>query len=171
MSDVVVTLRPWAEGDLVVLERNDTEEMTAYLGGSEGPARLRERHERFLRDQAAGIAWPFTVWATDEAEAVGSVLYWYIEHNGQDAFECGWAIAPPYQGKGYATQSVRLAVAHAAKHGDRDLMYAFPRIDNAPSNALAKAAGFEFVGIEDFEYPKGVPIKVNTWLLDLRTLR
>jgi RimJ/RimL family protein N-acetyltransferase len=171
MSESVVTLRPWSDSDLAVLERNDTEEMTAYLGGSEGPAKLAKRHERFLQDQAAGIAWPFTVWATGEAEAVGSVLYWHTKHEGHEAFECGWAIARPYQGKGYATRSVRLILAHAARHGDRDLMYAFPRIDNAPSNAVAKAAGFRFVNVEDFEYPKGVPIKVNTWLVDLRTLR
>lgn len=169
MSDVV-TLRPWAEGDLEVLERNDTDEMTAFLGGPEGPAKLRKRHERFLHDQASGIASPFTVRAAGETEAVGSVVYWYTEHNGQDVLECGWAIAPRHQGKGYATRSVRLLVAHAAKRGDRDLMYAFPRIDNAPSNALAEAVGFRFVGVEDFEYPKGVPIKVNSWLLDLRTL-
>jgi RimJ/RimL family protein N-acetyltransferase len=170
-SDAKVSLRAWTSADLGVLQRNDTADMTAYLGGPEGPEKLLERHERFLRQQTEGIAWPFTVWVETEPEAVGSVLYWYSEHHGQAVYECGWAIATPYQGKGYATRSIRLALEHAAANGDRDRMYAFPRVDNAASNAIARAAGFSFVGVEDFEYPKGVPIKVHTWLFDLRALR
>ena len=171
MRDAQVRLRAWTSADQPVLERNDTAEMTAYLGGPEGADKLLKRHERFLRDQADGTTWPFTVWVETEPEAVGSVLYWYSEHHGQAVYECGWAIATRYQGRGYASRSIRLALEHAAAHGDRELMYAFPRVDNAGSNALARAAGFEFVAVEDFEYPKGVPIKVNTWLFDLRALR
>lgn len=50
-------------------------------------------------------------------------------------------------------------------------MFAFPRVDNIASNALARSAGFVNTGVEDFEYPKGVPITVNAWAFDLRTLR
>lgn len=50
-------------------------------------------------------------------------------------------------------------------------MYAFPRVDNTASNALAHSEGFLNTGPMDFEYPKGVAIKVNSWVFDLRTLR
>ena len=62
-------------------------------------------------------------------------------------------------------------VRHAAEHGERSEMLAFPRIDNAPSNALCRTVGFAQRGEADFEYPKGNPIRVNVWAFDLTTLR
>jgi RimJ/RimL family protein N-acetyltransferase len=172
MSDDDVRIEAWTEADLPVLERNDTPEMTRFLGGPEGPEKLRRRHETlFLEAQHAGIAHPFTVWARGEPEAVGSVAYWNSQHAGAEVYECGWAIATRYQSRGYARRGIRLVLEHAATHGGRELIYAFPRIDNGPSNALAERAGFTNTGVEDFEYPKGVPIKTNAWVFDLRTLR
>ena len=39
----------WSAGDLSVLERANTPEMTSYLGGPETDDQLRERHARYLR--------------------------------------------------------------------------------------------------------------------------
>lgn len=50
-------------------------------------------------------------------------------------------------------------------------MWAFPRVDNAASNAVCRSSGFRFVGVQGFEYPKGVPIQVNAWVVDLGDLR
>lgn len=48
-----------------------------------------------------------------------------------------------------------------------EMIYAFPRIDNAPSNRICEKAGMTNTGPEPFEYPKGVPITCNAWVFDL----
>jgi RimJ/RimL family protein N-acetyltransferase len=164
-----VTLRAWTDDDLAVLLAQDSVEMTRFLGGPEGEDRVRRRHEKYLREQAEGITWPFTVRAN--GTPVGSVVYWKMVHDGHDAYEIGWGILPAYQGHGYGARGVHLAVAHAARHGDRDTVYAFPRVDHAASNGIARSAGFQLDGETEGEYPVGVKIRVNSWSVDLRELR
>jgi RimJ/RimL family protein N-acetyltransferase len=166
-----LTIRPWAADGLAVLLAQDSAEMTRYLGGPEGEERVRRRHEKYLLEQAEGVTWPFTVWAASAPEPVGSVVYWNMEHDGHDAYEVGWGILPAHQGHGYGARGVRLAVAHAARHGDRDRVYAFPRVDNDASNGIARSAGFRLDGETEGEYPVGVKIRVNSWSFDLRALR
>lgn len=166
-----IRLRPWTDDDLAVELRNNAPEMTALLGGPLDEDTVRRRHERLLRGQADGTVSPFTVWADGADEPVGTAAYWETEHGGRPVYECGWFVFVPYQRRGYAGRAVRLLLEHAAMRGDRDTVFAFPRTDNAPSNALARSAGFVDTGVEDFEYPKGVPIRVNAWRFDLRALR
>ncbi|RZU63966.1 RimJ/RimL family protein N-acetyltransferase [Microterricola gilva] len=162
-----ITLRPWGHGDLAVLERSNTQEATRFLGGPESAEALANRHARFLRLWREGEARMFAVESSREAEAVGSIGYWKKSWQGEDVYETGWSIATPYQGRGLATQALAACVADAARHGERRWMLAFPRIDNAASNALCRAAGFTLRGEEDFEYPKGTPIRSNVWAFDL----
>ncbi|MEY9951825.1 GNAT family N-acetyltransferase [Leifsonia sp. EB34] len=166
-----VRLQPWTEADLAVELRNNAEDMTTFLGGPQAEEVVRGRHERFLRGQADGTISPFTVRSDAVDEPVGAAAYWQIEHHGEAVYECGWFIFVPFQRRGYAQAAVRLLLEHAASRGDRDTMLAFPRVDNAASNALARSAGFVNTGVEDSEYPKGVPITVNAWAFDLRALR
>jgi RimJ/RimL family protein N-acetyltransferase len=170
MGDDSVRIQPWTEADLAVELRNNSPEMTAFIGGPLDESVVRARHERFLKGQVDGTGAQFTLWSDAEPEPVGTVGYWQIEHDAQKAYECGWFVFPPYQRRGLARRGVRLLLEHAAR-GDRDVMYAFPPVDNTPSNAVARAEGFVNTGVEDFEYPKGVPIKVNAWAFDLRSLR
>ena len=171
MSDDDVRLRPWTDDDLAVELRNNAPEMTTYLGGPLDEEVVRRRHERFLRGQADGTVSPFTVWTDGVTEPVGTAGYWQIEHHGLPVLECGWFVFVPYQHRGYARRAIKLLLEDAAAHGGRDTMFAFPRVDNPASNALARSAGFVNTGEEDGEYPKGVPIRVNAWAFDLRTLR
>jgi RimJ/RimL family protein N-acetyltransferase len=46
-------------------------------------------------------------------------------------------------------------------------VYAFPSVDNAPSNAICRKVGFELLGEKDFEYPPGNPLRCNEWRFDL----
>ncbi|MCU1422255.1 MAG: hypothetical protein JWN36_1906, partial [Microbacteriaceae bacterium] len=104
-----VTLRAWTADDLAVLLAQDSVEMTRFLGGPEGEDRVQRRHGKYLREQAEGVTWPFTIWADDAR--VGSVVYWKMAHDGHDAYEIGWGILPAHQGHGYGARAVRLAVA------------------------------------------------------------
>lgn len=166
-----IDIRPWTDDDRAVLAHNDTPAMTAFLGGPEGEDGVERRHALFLRQQRDGIAWPFTVWSSEHDEAVGSVVYWLVEHAGEAAYECGWAIATRHQGRGYARGALRMLLEHAAQHGERETVYAFPRVDNVASSALARSVGFEHRGVEGFEYPVGVPIDVDVWAFALARLR
>lgn len=162
-----VTLRPWGDGDLAVLERSNTPEMTRFLGGPESAEALARRHARFLQLWRDGDARMFVVESSREAEPVGSIGYRTKRWQGEDVYETGWSIATAYQGRGLATQALAACVADAARQGDRRWLLAFPRTDNAASNALCQAAGFTLRGEEDFEYPKGTAIRSNVWAYDL----
>lgn len=162
-----VTLRRWGDGDLAVLERSNTPEMTRYLGGPETVEALANRHARFLRLWSEGEARMFAVESSRETEPVGSIGYWKKSWQGDDVYETGWSIATPYQGRGLATLALAACVADAATQHDRRWLLAFPRTDNVASNALCRAAGFTFRSEEDFEYPKGTPIRSNVWAYDL----
>jgi RimJ/RimL family protein N-acetyltransferase len=169
--DKEVALHPWTVDDLPVLQRSNTPEMTAFLGGPEPTEQLEKRHANFLRLWEEGEASMFTIAVESEAVRVGSVGYWKRTWNDTDVFEAGWSVATQFQGRGIAARALDACLHHAAEHGERDEMLAFPRIDNAPSNALCRTVGFHQRGEADFEYPKGNPIRVNVWAFDLATLR
>ena len=164
-----VAIRPWSADDLMVLERNNAPEMTLHLGGPESPEKVRDRHERYQRHWLEGTAWMFTARVDDEP--VGLVGYWNTTHEGRDVFECAYGILPEFQGRGLAAAAMQDCLAHAALHGTRDDVYAYPKVTNGPSNALCKRLGFVLEGEQDFEYPKGHPIRANAWRYALSPLR
>lgn len=169
MTPRPIDIRPWSADDLPVLERNNTPEMTVHLGGPESRAKLLDRHERYQRGWREGTARMFTAWLDDEP--VGLVGYWNVSHQGRDVYECAYGIFPSYQGRGLAAAAMTACLRHAAQHGSRDEMYAYPNVTNGPSNALCQRLGFELEGELDFEYPKGHPIRANAWCYLLAWLR
>lgn len=166
-----VTLRPWSADDLPVLEQTNAPDMTTHLGGPETPEKLRDRHERYQRGWTDGVAWMFTVHTAEEPDPVGIVGFWNTTHEGHDVFECAYAIVPAFQGRGLAGAATLACLEYAATHGTRDDVYAFPNVTNSPSNALCERVGFELEGEQDFEYPKGHPIRANAWRYRLSRLR
>jgi RimJ/RimL family protein N-acetyltransferase len=171
--DVQVSLERWGPADQIVIERSNTPEMTVYLGGPESPEQVMARHAKFLRFWETGEASMFRIVVAGEREAVGSIGYWRTEWEGRPVYETGWSIHSAHQGRGIASRALAACLRHAAEHGEpeRSDIVAFPRIDNTASNALCRRAGFVFRGEQDFEYPKGRPIRVNAWVFDLRALR
>ena len=157
-----LTLEKWDESGFAILERCNTPEMTVYLGGPESPEKLADRHRRYLNFADTGRdAWPQRVLL--DGVPVGSVGYW----DDEDAFEMGWAVLPEYQGRGLATASVELALAHAAANGLRDSVTANPGVANLGSNAVARNAGFTLLGPHEIEYPVGTLMLANLWRYDL----
>jgi RimJ/RimL family protein N-acetyltransferase len=86
-------------------------------------------------------------------------------------YETGWAVLPEYQRRGIAALAVRAVAARAAAEGTRRHLHAYPSVDNGPSNAVCRKAGFELLGVCDFEYPPGHQVRCNDWRLDLDALR
>ena len=162
-----VELRPWAEGDLALLHRlMGDPAMTRYLGGPETPEKINERHERYLRvDPGQGRM--FAIVVGSERAAAGVIGYWDMEWQGRAVWETGWSVLPEFQGQGVATRAALLVIEQARAENTRRFLHAFPAVENRPSNAVCRKAGFTLQGPYDFEYPPGHPLRCNDWSMDL----
>lgn len=170
-SERNVWLERWQVEDLPVLERSNTPEMTVFVGGPESDQQIVTRHAKFLHLWETGDARMFRIRSSSVAEPVGSVGYWKKRWRDRDVYETGWSVHSAHQGHGIASTALSDCLQHAADNGERDQVFAFPRTDNAASNALCARTGFTLVGEADFEYPKGHPIRVNEWMFDLTARR
>lgn len=169
-----VRLVSWSEEDYPLLVRLNSPEMTEHLGGPETDEALADRHRRYLVAARSGMihekdstypAYVFKVVVEDVP--VGNVNFWEREWQGRSVYEMGWGIVPEFQGRGLATEAVKAAIDVARGLGSRDLIHAFPSVDNGPSNAICRKAGFELIGPVEFEYPKGHWMQCNDWRLSL----
>jgi len=162
-----VALRPYGEGDLWLLRRVLGEpDMTRYLGGSESPAAIEARHHRYVTadPESNGL---FVIVSGPEAEAVGWVGFWESEWRGELVWECGWNVVPEMQGRGVATAAAARMIAAVRDRRRHRYLHAFPNVANAASNALCRTLGFELIGAEEVEFPKGHFMRCNDWRFDL----
>ena len=91
-----IELRRWSTEDLPVLQRANTPEMTAHLGGPETEEQLVERQARYLRLNDSGQACMLRI--DVDGVPAGGIGYWETDHDGVRAFEAGWGVEPPWQG-------------------------------------------------------------------------
>ncbi|MET7832040.1 Protein N-acetyltransferase, RimJ/RimL family [Micromonospora sediminicola] len=156
----------WGVDDLALLRALNVPEVRAHTGGPETDEQVRARHERYLRGPGPRSGNMFTV-VTPDGTRVGSVGFWPREWRGEQVYEMGWAVLPAHQGRGLATAAVRAVVAAARAAGDRRFAHAYPSVDNPPSNAVCRKAGFTLLGETEFEYPPGRLMRSNDWRIDL----
>ncbi|BDE39126.1 N-acetyltransferase GCN5 [Streptomyces anthocyanicus] len=159
-----VCLVPWAEGDLWLLRRTNSPEMTVHLGGPESEERLLARHRRYV-EPAPGQMYRVTL--ADGGETVGSVGYWQRTWRDTEVWETGWGVLPEFQGRGLAVRAARAVREVARTTGTHRYLHAFPGVGHAASNAVCRGAGFTLLGQVDAEYPKGRWIRSNDWRVDL----
>ena len=163
-----VRLEVWSEGDLPLLRRLlGDPAMTEHLGGPESEEKLAERQAKYERIGDTGAGRMFKIVDEATGEAVGSVGYWEKDWRGGTVYETGWSVLPEHQGRGLASEATRLVVDEARGQQRHRYLHAFPSVENAPSNAICRKLGFELLGAQDFEYPKGHWMRCNDWRLDL----
>ncbi len=166
---IEVVIRPYTESDLLILERTlANQRMMNYLGGPESDDKLRGRHRKFVAMSLdPGLGCMFVIVAG--AEDVGTVGYWEKDQAGEMVWETGWMVVPEFQGRGIATESMKLLIKNVAWLGRHRYLYAFPSVENLPSNAICRRLGFELEKEEAFEYPpgSGKMMRCNDWRLDL----
>jgi RimJ/RimL family protein N-acetyltransferase len=139
--------------------------MTEHLGGPEAPEKTVERQGRYerLADSGRGRMFKIVV----GGEPAGSVGYWEREWRDEQVWEIGWSVLPAFQGRGVAGLATAQAIAAAEADGGHGAVHAYPSVDNPASNAICRKLGFTFLGVHDFEYPKGNPMRCNDWRLEL----
>ena len=165
---LAVDLRAWEEGDLALEERLlGDPAMTVYIGGPESKEKIRARHERFLRMNESDAGRMFVIVVGPEQVAAGSVGYWETEWQGRTVWETGWFVLPEFQGQGIAAAATALLVERVRAARKHRFLLAFPSVDNGPSNAICRKVGFTLLGVQDYEYPPGHPIRCNDWAIDL----
>jgi RimJ/RimL family protein N-acetyltransferase len=163
----MIRLRRWAQDDWPLLVRLNAPEMTQHLGGPETDEALRGRHQRYLAAAQSDSVFCFTAVLEPEGVAVGNVNFWEREWEQRPVYEMGWGVLPEYQGRGLASAAVTEAIELARATGRRDAVHAFPSVENGPSNAICRKAGFELIGPVRFEYPKGHWMECNDWRISL----
>jgi RimJ/RimL family protein N-acetyltransferase len=138
--------------------------MMEHLGGPESEAKIADRQARYERLSST----QFKIVVEETGERVGWVGYWDRDFHDEPVFEIGWAVVPPHQGRGIAAAAVALAIEKAGGERTPRRVYAYPAVDNGPSNAICRRLGFELLGVEEFEFPKGTLMRSNVWRLELR---
>ena len=167
-TEQIIDIRPWSDNDLALLERLMGDPvMTEHLGGPETQQKIRERHERYLRNKPADLATMFVIVVGTERLATGSIGYWQKEWQGHSIWETGWSVLPEFQGQGIATRAIAKIVERARSEQKHRFLHAFPSVNNVPSNAICRKAGFRLLEQVDFEYPPGHLMHCNDWCLDL----
>lgn len=160
-----MTLVPWGDEDIAVLERANTAEMTRFLGGIEAPDDLAARHAQYLSFTEDGGGAMYRV-EVDGASA-GYAGWWEEDQDGDPVYEIGCAVEPAWQGRGVATEALRRVVALAATRGDRPVV-GYANAENEASNALCRRVGFELRGSGVFPTDDG-DMAVNIWVVEART--
>jgi RimJ/RimL family protein N-acetyltransferase len=164
----LIRLEPWADADFPLLVKLNAPEMTEHLGGPETDEQLRRRHERYVRLADSTEAFIYRIVLESTGEVVGGVYFWEREWQGKPVYEMGWAVLPEFQRRGIASATVKEAIDVARAMGPRDAIHAFPSVDNGPSNAVCRKAGFQLLGEVPFEYPEGHWMRCNDWRFTLR---
>ncbi|SCF21820.1 Protein N-acetyltransferase, RimJ/RimL family [Micromonospora haikouensis] len=166
-----VRLEPWSDSALDLLRLINTPPMRRHVGGPEPEEQLLARHRRYLAMPAAGRGCMFAVLTGDQM--VGSIAYHQRDWQGEQIYETGWNVLPPYQCRGIASAAgtALITIVREAAHlpDAPHSLHAFPSVENAPSNALCRRLGFTLLGPCNFEYPQGsgTMMRSNDWRIDL----
>lgn len=158
-------LLTWNEAGFELLKACNTPEQTAYLSGPETDQKLLDRQRRYLTYYDLGVGEMMMIGL--DGEIVGSVGYWETEWKGEAAYETGWAILPAHQGRGLGVAATRAIMGRLKPVAKHRYVFAFPTPENPGSNGICRKLGFELLGVEEAEYPKGVWAPHNVWRLDL----
>jgi RimJ/RimL family protein N-acetyltransferase len=159
----VARIEPWGEADLPLLMKLNEPEMTEHVGGPETPEKVVERQARYEREDSR----QFKIVVEYGGEGIGWVGYWERTWHDQPVLEIGWAVLPGFQGRGIASSATAQLLDKAREDQPLRFVHAFPKIDNAPSNAICRKLGFTLLEEIDFPGRQRGFVRCNDWRFDL----
>ncbi|MCB0127884.1 MAG: GNAT family N-acetyltransferase [Caldilineaceae bacterium] len=136
--------------------------MMRHIGGPRPEADVRASHKRRLGLMEKGVAHMYKIVADESHEALGTIGIWKIDWEGPNSYEMGWFVLPEHQGMGVATEAARMVISQARSNPEVCFIHAYPAVNNAPSNAIARKIGMENQGEFDNEGFAGV-LRCNNW--------
>lgn len=154
-----LTLTPHALGDfadLAAMWRDP--QVVRFLGGA--PFSEEESWARLLRYAGSWSLLGFGFWAvraSDDGSYIGDVGFLEGRRSGVDGFhgdpEIGWSLNVAAQGKGFASEAVRAALAWGATGFDGRFKRTVAMInpDNAASVAVAARCGFRHFSVARYK--------------------
>jgi len=166
----VMELRDITMDDLPLYQALLTDpEMMSELGGPPPAEGLEEKLRAIVRDVDAGRTWFFVIMPDGGNGApAGTVCIWDHAWNGETISEIGWMVLREFQGRGLASEAVRLTLQRARSEGRREVIHAFPGVTNGPSNGIGRKLDFSKIEELDIESWGGT-LRCNHWMLDLST--
>lgn len=122
-------------------------EVTRYIGGK--PSSREDVWKRLLRYAGLWSLLGYGYWAIEEKATgryIGDIGYADFKRNMvpmlDGMLECGWVLAPPAHGKGYATEALQAIVDWAQTHFAASRLTCIIAPDNLASIRVAEKAGF-----------------------------
>jgi RimJ/RimL family protein N-acetyltransferase len=153
-----VELQAYTDADFALTEALETDPaVMRELGGPIERSKLPGVHRRRVSDP-----WWFKI--ARDGVAVGTIGVWETSHGGETLHETGWMVLPEFQGRGVASEALRLLIERVRAEPSVPSLHAFPPVTNAPSNALCRKFGFGLLGEEEFVY-SGRTLRCNHWAL------
>ena len=160
-------LEMMTEEDVELRVRQETDPQTmAELGGPRPREAIERAHAKSLALAAEGRCWPLKVVPNGSASAAGFVDVFESSHEGETIYEIGWMVLPEFQGRGIASQAVRMVLDKARAERRFGRIHAFPAATNGPSNKICEKNGFANLGECEFEFA-GRSLRCNHWRIDL----
>jgi RimJ/RimL family protein N-acetyltransferase len=158
-------LVPYADEHLWLTEALETNEhVMAELGGAWPRDAIPGIHARRL-ESIAGGTWLFTIVPEPGSAPVGMIGIFDSDLDGSPISEAFWLILPAHQGRGYASEALRMVLERAHAEARWGPIHAFSGITNGPSNALCRKSGFTLVGEREIDYG-GRTLRCNHWMLE-----
>lgn len=164
-----VGLAPYTERDLELTLALETDpEVMKNLGGASTREQLLLMHARRLQSEQRGGMWMAITLTGDDGESrrVGQIGVFRSKTAGEEADEVGWSVLPAYQRKGVASRALALLIELLRGRGEPEVVFAFPGVGNAPSNALCEKLGFELLDQVSVSH-RGNLLRCNSWRLRL----
>jgi RimJ/RimL family protein N-acetyltransferase len=154
--------------DLYIAMRTDPVVM-AELGGPLPIETVPDKVRRDAEAAASGESWNLAIVPEESnGEAVGIVVMWNHEDNGEIISEIGWMLRRDAMGRGIGTRAVTMALERAAADPRWQVLHAHAGVNNAASNAICRKLGFELVGLHEGYFADRL-LTSNHWRLDLAT--
>jgi len=159
-----VELVTYTDADIALTEAIECDPVAMKeLGGPVPRSEIPEVHRRRLA--AADGGWWLKI-VPEPGAAVGTIGIWTSSWEGSPIQEVGWTVLPAFQGRGHATQALRLLLERVRAEPRFTHLHAFPGVTNAPSNALCREFGFSNLGECDVQF-RDRTLRCNHWEIGL----
>ncbi len=150
-------LRPWLDSDLDALTAiNDDPAVYQWLAG---PFTREMNAASIRRQQGFQAEYGFCYWAlvekaSDTLIGMAGLMPVTFDAGFLPAVEIGWRLSPAFQGRGYATEAAKAALAHGFGPAGLNEIVSFTVPHNKASRAVMERIGLRHEPAMDFDHPR-----------------